>query len=64
MPDPQLVEDIGVMDRDVAHDEIGLEDQAEHVLANVAGVNDLAAAPLTKFSARLRRVIRERHRQG
>src|SRR5262249_8358987 len=42
MPDPQLVEDVGVMDRDVANDEIGLEDQAEHVLANVAGINDLA----------------------
>src|SRR5262249_16268473 len=50
MPDPELVKDIGVMDRDVAHDQIGLENQAEHVLANVAGVNDLAGSATPEAS--------------
>jgi hypothetical protein len=50
MTDSELVEDVGVVDRDVAHDEIGLEDQAEHVLVNAAGVDDLAGGSSAEAS--------------
>ena len=40
--DAQLVEHVGVVQRDVADHQVGLDDQREHVLADVAGVDDLA----------------------
>ena len=42
MADAELVEDVGVVDRHVADDKVRLEDQAEHVLADVARLDDLA----------------------
>ena len=49
VPDPELIKDVGVVDRDVAQDEIGLDDQAEHVFANVTGVYDLSGSSPAEF---------------
>jgi hypothetical protein len=37
----ELVEDVGVVDRDVTDDDVGLEDQLKHVVADVARVDNL-----------------------
>ena len=42
MPDAKLVKDIGIVHGNVADDEIGLEDECKHILADVAGLDDLA----------------------
>ena len=41
MTDAELVEDVGVVDRDVGNHEIGRDQQAEHVFADVAGLRDV-----------------------
>ena len=42
MSDAEFVEDVGVVDRHVADDKVRFENQAEHVLADVARLDDLA----------------------
>src|SRR5260370_15507557 len=42
MPEAEFIEHVAVMDGDVADDKVGLNDKAEHVLADVAGLDDLA----------------------
>lgn len=41
MAHTQLVKHVGVVHRDVADDDIGLQDQREHVGADVAGIHHL-----------------------
>ena len=41
VPDAELVEHVGVVDRDVGDDEVGAHQEAEHVLADVALLHDL-----------------------
>src|SRR3954453_684575 len=38
---PELIEHTRVLDRNVGDHDVGLDDQAEHVLPNVAGLHDL-----------------------
>ena len=56
MADAELVEHVGVVHRDVADDEVGLEDQREHVGADVAGVFHLGRGAAGQAAARQRRV--------
>ncbi len=40
--DAEFVEDVGIVDGEVRDDEVGHEEFVEHVLANVAGFQDLS----------------------
>jgi hypothetical protein len=43
--DPELVEDVGVVDRDVGDDEVGDEEEVEHVRPDRAGARDVSRRP-------------------
>ena len=42
VPDAQFVEDVGVVHRYVRHDHVGQHELTEHVLADIAGLEDVA----------------------
>ncbi|MBM3524698.1 MAG: hypothetical protein FJX57_17265 [Alphaproteobacteria bacterium] len=44
------------MDRDVADDDVGLEDQREHVIVNAAGLVDLRRGAALEIAASKRRL--------
>ncbi len=43
MPDAELIENISVVDGNVADHQIGLDNEREHVFADIAGVDDLTS---------------------
>src|SRR6187455_1085599 len=42
VPDAKLIENVGVVYGDIADHQIGLDNEGEHVLADIARVDDLA----------------------
>jgi len=56
MADADLVEHVGVVDRDVTDDDVGFEEEGEHDFTDVTGLDDLtggAAVRIVGFQRRL-----------